>query len=88
MTGAELWRIGASVDLALKPAKHDLLNTLLLGGFELVRLAEANWVENFEQAGKTPGVPVVRSRAQEQTVLELRREQTKHLSEVAVVSKS
>ena len=77
---------GARVDLALEAAEHDLLDALLLGRLELVGLAEADRVEDLEQAGEAAGVAVVRRGAEEEAVLELRREEAEHAAEVAVVA--
>ena len=75
VSGAELGRVRAGVDLALQAPHHDLLDALSLWrGLSRIGLAEAYRVKDLEQPGEAARVAVVRRGAQEQAVLELRRD--------------
>ena len=76
----------AGVDLALEAAQDDLLDAPSFGRLQLARLREADRVEDLEQPAEAAGVAVVRRRAQEQPVLESRRDQAQHPAQVAVLT--
>jgi hypothetical protein len=85
-TGAEAGRVGAFVDFAFESSDDDLLDAAAFGVAELVGLAEADGVEDFEESGEAAGVAVVWRGAEEQAMFELGCEQSEHAAEIAVIS--
>jgi hypothetical protein len=85
-SGAESGWVGACVDFAFEAANDDLLDAAAFGVAELVGLAEADGIEDFEETGEAAGVSVVRCGAEEEAVFELWADETEHATEVTVVT--
>ena len=74
------------VDISLQATDEDVVDSVLLGLAELVRLGEADGVQLLEQAREAASMAVMWGRGEEQLVLEIRTDRAKHLGELAVLA--